>query len=851
MKKNYPSVFIFLLVNFSLSVNAQWLSQKLQTPPGGTVEQFGDGAKVIDENTIIVAEPDWLRINGKDTISGAVFIYKKTGKDWTLKQTLSSGSSNGFGVTISKFKNTLAVSAHNEDIDGLKDAGALYFYKRVDSTSDFVFQKKLTDSVPTAYSNFGYVGDFNENYILISGNVYRFEKETLKKLILDIDPRTWPWYLSYGISNITDNGHLVSFSEGIGMFKVVGDSIKKIDEIFLPDVGKGGFYGEKILNGNTIGTTRYGQDGTSYWLITINDDGSLSSNFMEANPYSAIWGNDAGNGYMALKDKRWMFADFSLGIIAFRYHKNQFYKAGTIQIPSDYKTRNKPFGSDMLSSKSVLMVHDPEDSTNRDSPGSLHLLALGEFLSDSLNGKKTKYPFKDAGDNFATGVAIDNDLAIIGAVDNDIADSNGTAFIYRKENGAWNFISKIAPRDKYFYTDNEIGNAIKITDNHILIGAPRGLNQQNSLQTGFVLIYSKEPDTSNLDIRDDPYVLLSPHEISWADTNRFLDANYSDEEKFGYCIAADSIFTAVSAPIRDSKKGVVYIFGKKDNYDFTPIQELAPDDLAKKSEFGHTIAMKGKNLIVGAPAGSSTSGAYFYQVQGDTFVYKQRFTGESGFSKPASSVAISNDFAFAAPGKGNFVQIYSIFGSSWSEAGKLVPFRDSASIEVAVDKNTLLVSSNNEDGNAIVVRYELFGNKWLKTGMQTLGLATQSPVKLCIKETQFVAAYKNDERSNESYALFGSTADVIKNNVIVNSTETLVDKLSNGILSPNPYNSGRITLHANKATYVEILSIESGSVIKGLDVKEGQISPENLLPGMYLVKIHTPEGVNTEKLVVQ
>lgn len=850
MRKTFlPTLFLILSLPFL--ANAQWLSQKLQTPPGGSVEQFGDGAKVIDENTIIVAEPDWLRINGNDTTSGAVFIYKKTGNNWTLTQTLSSGSNNGFGVTISKYKNILAVSAHKEDINGLKDAGALYFYKRADSTSDFVFQKKLMDSVPTAYSNFGYVGDFNDNYILISGNVYRFEKETLKKLILDNDPRTWPWYLSYGISNITDNGHLVSFDVGIGIFKVVGDSIKKIDEVFLPNVGKGGFFGEKILNGNTIGTNRYGQDGVSYWLISINDDGSISSNFMEANPYSAIWGNDAGYGYMALKDKKWMFADFSKGIIAFKYHKNQYYKAGAIQIPADYKTRNKPFGSGMLCSKSILMVHDPEDSTNKDSPGSLHLLQLGEFLSDSLNGKKTKYPFKDAGDNFATGVAIDNDLAIVGAVDNDIGDSNGTAFVYRKENGVWNFISKIAPKNKYFYINNDIGNAIEITDKYILIGAPGGLNQQNSLQTGFVLIYAKEPDTTNLDIRDDPGFLLSPYDISWADTNRFLDESYSDEEKFGYCIASDSIFTAVSAPIRNSKKGVVYIFGRKDNNDFAPIQELVPADLAKKSEFGHTVAMKGKNLIVGAPAGSSTSGAYFYQLQGDTFVYKQRFTGESVSSKPASSVTISNEFAFAAPGKGNFVQLYSIFGSSWSESGKLVPFRDSASIEVAVDKNTLLVSSNNEDGKAVVVRYELFANKWLKTGMQTLGLATRSPVKLSVKGTQFVAAYKNDVRSNESYALFGSTADILKNTGVVNSTKTSADKLKNGILSPNPYNSGRITLHAYNATYVEILAIESGSIIKGLYVNEGKISPENLLPGMYLVKIHTHEGIVTEKLVVQ
>jgi len=84
----------------------------------------------------------------------------------------------------------------------------------------------------------------------------------------------------------------------------------------------------------------------------------------------------------------------------------------------------------------------------------------------------TKITSDDAalGDSFGTSVAIDGDLAVIGADGNDDAGSfSGSAYIFQDTNGGWTQVTKILSDD--LGSNDQFGNAVAVDERIVVVGA--------------------------------------------------------------------------------------------------------------------------------------------------------------------------------------------------------------------------------------------------------------------------------------------------------------------------------------------------------------------------------------------
>ncbi len=105
---------------------------------------------------------DWLAVGapnataGGNNGAGAVFLFHRSGLDWTLAATLSAqdGAANDhFGKALTMGDGVLAVGAPNADVSGATDAGAVYLFTY--SNNAWSQSQKLTAPTPTANDTFG------------------------------------------------------------------------------------------------------------------------------------------------------------------------------------------------------------------------------------------------------------------------------------------------------------------------------------------------------------------------------------------------------------------------------------------------------------------------------------------------------------------------------------------------------------------------------------------------------------------------------------------------------------------------------------------------------------------------
>lgn len=117
---------------------------------------------------------DYLAVSGyvdgfTEQAESAVFIFRWTGSDWTQSQVLRpstpepSGFDPAFGQSIAMDGDRLAVGAIGADIDGVRNAGAVYVFERNGQT--WFETAKLTSTTPTVEGGLGWAVDIHADRI--------------------------------------------------------------------------------------------------------------------------------------------------------------------------------------------------------------------------------------------------------------------------------------------------------------------------------------------------------------------------------------------------------------------------------------------------------------------------------------------------------------------------------------------------------------------------------------------------------------------------------------------------------------------------------------------------------------
>ena len=175
---------------------------------------------------------------------------------------------------------------------------------------------------------------------------------------------------------------------------------------------------------------------------------------------------------------------------------------------------------------------------------------------------------------FGYSVALDGDTLLVGVPGEyppwefDLRP-RGTAVIYPTSGERAVLTNKSDPPSQ------EFGSAVDIDGDTIVIGDP------NVEFGGRAFIFTKPP-------------------IGWRSTSISITIQVGGTGRFGYAVAAGSNIVVVGDPDHYGGRGAAFVYAKSDN-GWTSVATFTVPEGDKKSGFGHSVAIDGDIIVVGAP----------------------------------------------------------------------------------------------------------------------------------------------------------------------------------------------------------------------------------------------------------
>lgn len=419
-------------------------------------------------------------------------------------------------------------------------------------------------------------------------------------------------------------------------------------------------------------------------------------------------------------------------------------------------------------------------------------------------------PTPNTAEGFGVDVAIDGDLAIVGAWQEDTDGSNtnllpnaGAAYIYARVNGQWTMVQKLVPNDRH--KDQRFGYFVAISGGHTaLIGATSG--KTNGVpNAGAAYFFVRDPAAGWVQAQKVQAPVL--HIGANFGTAVALDAA-GDQAVIGAWREPANTPTSAGMPAKQS--GAAYVYRRQTFTSWQLVQRLEPFDAAVQQggHFGASVAIRDDHIMVGAPGTSVDSsgptlpgaGAVYHYVNAPAaWTFSQKIVAadraaNQGFGRalafnrdvlvvgsPTNTTdATGGGTALTNAGAAYLFQPTAPGSTGWTQTQKLVipsPHRTAGDLfgfSVAIDRNAthLLVGAPNERhdaneaGTPIVNAgsayfYQLSGGPpWTATQMQKLVASDRS--------YQASFGYKvgltMDPASNTPAALLGAYKKIVMAN---------------------------------------------------------------------------------------
>ncbi|MEE8451940.1 MAG: S8 family serine peptidase, partial [Thermoguttaceae bacterium] len=308
----------------------------------------------------------------------------------------------------------------------------------------------------------------------------------------------------------------------------------------------------------------------------------------------------------------------------------------------------------------------------------------------------------DAGplDWFGSSVAIDGDVAIVGAPDDDgpgIFDSDfGSAYIFRFDGNAWVQEQRLVAADAGY--EHHFGNAVAISGDTALIGA--NYDDQSGTLSGAAYIFHFDGN-------------------QWVQQQKLMAANAERSDFLGHSVSLSgemAVLGAVGDDDGGTNAGSALVF-RFDGQQWIETQTLIADDADRGESFGESVAIDGTTLIVGARsedhAGPYSGAAYAFHFDGDQWTQQQKLTASDAdrYDSFGQTVAVSGQIAVvgaygnsdAGPSSGS-AYVYEFDGTQWTEQQKLLAGDANASdrfgTTVAIGGRRVIVGADGHDAGS-------------------------------------------------------------------------------------------------------------------------------------------------------
>ncbi|MEZ6014919.1 MAG: FG-GAP repeat protein [Planctomycetota bacterium] len=309
--------------------------------------------------------------------------------------------------------------------------------------------------------------------------------------------------------------------------------------------------------------------------------------------------------------------------------------------------------------------------------------------------------------DFGTNVAIDGDMAIVGAQNegDSTGDDLGAAYVFQRNVSDWEFVTRIAPSSRA--PGDRFGSRVAVSGSFFAISAP-GADHAGAADSGEVYLYerlntsassfalrarlapndyaagdgfgqslalrgatlaagSPGADDGSLQNSGAAYVFAQSG-VTWTQAAKVRATDRAAGDRFGSAVAVVGptrvIVGAIYADAAGMDSGAAYVFDRipiVGGVAWTQRTKLTPSGLASQDWCGASVATSGTTVVLGAPgddvgAQFNAGSAYVYQFSGppgtlgNTFTLVQQLTDPNGAANSAFGQAIAIDGTVIACG---------------------------------------------------------------------------------------------------------------------------------------------------------------------------------------------------------
>ena len=204
---------------------------------------------------------------------------------------------------------------------------------------------------------------------------------------------------------------------------------------------------------------------------------------------------------------------------------------------------------------------------------------------------------------YGWSVALVTDTLVVGAPEdsNENGGGAGSAYVFERDpNGVWLQSAKLLASDGG--GGDALGTSVAIHDDLIVAGAPE--DDPLGFASGSAYVFERDPNGA------------------WIETAKLLPSDHGFIDQFGGAVAVQDqtvLVGAHRAPDADEPTGAVYIFEPDAQGQWVEIQKLTPPEGENSDYFGVSVALDGDLAVVGAENYGGTFFGY-----GAAFVYHRQ-----------------------------------------------------------------------------------------------------------------------------------------------------------------------------------------------------------------------------------
>jgi hypothetical protein len=301
------------------------------------------------------------------------------------------------------------------------------------------------------------------------------------------------------------------------------------------------------------------------------------------------------------------------------------------------------FGTDVAIDGDIAVIGARLEDETRPSAGAAYVFVR----QGSAWVQEAKLRGTDAtsdGDQFGTAVAVSGDTIAVGAPNNDESAANGGAvYVFTRSGTTWTLQQKLVAGDAA--SGDHLGESVTIAGDRIAAGAPDE-NNAGGTDAGAVYVFSRAGTT-------------------WSQDQKLTSASSADGHHFGQAVALASTTLVVGAPGGDA----AYAYAPGGG-GWSSEQPLLAPGIGAGDEFGQAVDVAGDRAIVGAPQGdgivAGSGVAHVFLRSGPTWGHEQALTGTGGAAGDEFGWDVAVDGAFALVGALSAAVVATNAGSAWT-----------------------------------------------------------------------------------------------------------------------------------------------------------------------------------------